>query len=139
VVEFGSGPGVGVSAMSSRNAAVTGAVVPLAPKLNGKPETGDTLEKAGHLILEMIGKAANAAEASYQQAVEANHKLSGQLRGAEDQVRELEVEVRRHQDRADQAEKWLYQISVEIEQKFLGRDDRRRSQPPAPQPVYGQK
>jgi hypothetical protein len=124
---------VGVSAMSSRN--VTGAVVPLAPKLNGKPETGDTLEKAGHLILEMIGKAADAAEASYQQALEANHKLSGQLRGAEDRLRELEVVVRRHQDRADRAEKWLYQISVEIEQKFLGRDDRRPSQPPAPQAV----
>ena len=60
----------GVSAMTSRNAAIADAVVPFAPKLNGKPETADTLEKAGHLILEMVGKAANAAEASYQQAVE---------------------------------------------------------------------
>ena len=128
----------GVSAMSSRNAAIADAVVPFAPKLNGKPETADTLEKAGHLILEMVGKAANAAEASYQQAVETSRKLSGQLRGAEDRIQELEVEVRRHQDRADRAEKWLYQISVEIEQKFLGRDDRRPSQPPAPQVVSGQ-
>ena len=60
----------GVSAMSSRNAPIADAVVPFAPKLNGKPETGDPLEKAGHLILEMVGKAANAAEASYQQAAE---------------------------------------------------------------------
>ena len=29
------------------------------------------------------------------------------------------MEVRRHQDRADRAEKWLYQISVEIEQSSL--------------------
>jgi len=112
---------VGVCAMNSRNAAVPDAVVRFAPKPNGRAETGDTLEKAGHLILEMVDKAANAAEASYQQAVETSRKLSGQLRGAEDRIRELEAEVRRHQDRADRAEKWLYQISVEIEQKLIGR------------------
>jgi hypothetical protein len=54
--------------MSGRNAAVPDAVVRFAPKLNGKSEAGDSLEKAGHRILEMIGKAANAAEAGYQQA-----------------------------------------------------------------------
>jgi hypothetical protein len=123
--------------MSSRNAAVPDAVV-LAPKVNGRPETGDTLEKAGHLILEIIGKAANAAEANYQQAVETSRKLSGQLRAAEDRIRELEVEVLRHQDRADRAEKWLYQISVEIEQKFRGSDDRRPLQQPPPPAVSGQ-
>jgi chromosome segregation ATPase len=125
--------------MNSRNAAVPDAVVRFAPKQNGKSETSDTLENAGHLILEMVNKAANAAEAGYQQAVESNRKLSGQLRGAEDRIRELEVEVRRYQDRADRAEKWLYQISVEIEQMLLGMDDRRHSQPPAPQAVAGQK
>ena len=62
----------------------------------------------------MIGKAANTAEANYQQVVETSRKLSGQLRAAEDRIRELEVGIRRHQDRADRAEKWLYQISVEI-------------------------
>jgi hypothetical protein len=129
----------GVSSVSSRNAAVPDAVVPFAPKVNGRPETGDTLEKAGHLILEMIGKAANTAEANYQQAVETSRKLSGQLRAAEDRIRELEVEIRRHQDRADRAEKWLYQISVEIEQKFRGSDDRRPSQQPPPPAVSGQK
>jgi hypothetical protein len=125
--------------MDNRNAAVSNAIIPLAPKLNGNPDAGDTLEKAGHLILEMIGKAANAAEAGYQQAVESNRKLSGQLRGAEDRMRELEVEVRHHQDRSDRAEKWLYQISVEIEQQFLGTADRRPTQPSAPQVVSGQK
>jgi hypothetical protein len=129
---------LGVSVMSSRNAAIADAVVPFAPKPNGRAETGDTLEKAGHLILEMIGKAASAAKENYQQAVETSRRLSAQLRGAEDRIRELEVEVRRHQDRADRAEKWLYQISVEIEQKFLDRDDRRPSQPPPPQAVSGQ-
>jgi hypothetical protein len=123
----------GVSSVSSRNVAVPDAIVPFAPKANGRPETSDTLEKAGHLILEMIGKAANTAEANYQQVVETTRKLSGQLRAAEDRIRELEIEIRRHQDRGDRAEKWLYQISVEIEQKFRGSDDRRPlQQPPRP-------
>jgi chromosome segregation ATPase len=108
--------------MSSRNAAVPDAVVPFAPKLNGKAETGDTLEKAGHLILEMVGKAANAAEANYQHAVDSNRKLSGQLRAAEDRIRELEAKVRHHEDRADRAEKWLHHVAIEIEEKFFGRD-----------------
>ena len=128
----------GVSSVSSRNVAVPDAVVPFAPKVKGRPETGDTLEKAGHLILEMISKAANTAEANYQQAVETSRKLSGQLRAAEDRIRELEVEIRHHQDRADRAEKWLYQISVEIEQKFRGSDDRRPLQQPPPPAVSGQ-
>jgi hypothetical protein len=108
--------------MSSRNEPVPDAVVPFAPKVKGRPETGDTLETAGHLILEMIGKAANTAEANYQQAVETSRKLSGQLRAAEDRIRELEAKVRNHEDRADRAEKWLHHVAVEIEEKFFGRD-----------------
>jgi hypothetical protein len=51
------------------------------------------------------------------------------LRAVEERMSELEVNARYHQDRADRAEKWLYQISVEIEQKFLGRNED-NSQPP---------
>jgi hypothetical protein len=61
------------------------------------------------------------------------HQLSAQLRAAEDRIRELEANVRHHQERADRAEKWLYQISVEIERSFFGRDDGRPAQPPSPQ------
>jgi hypothetical protein len=69
----------------------------------------------------------------YRQAVETTHKVSAQLRAAEDQIRELEEKARYQENRADRAEKWLYQISVEIEQKFFGRVDERPS--PAPQSV----
>jgi hypothetical protein len=78
---FGLGGHVGVSAMSDRGARATGSVVALEPKANVRPEAGDPLEKAGHLILDMVGKAASAAEVNYQQVVEASRKLSGQLRG----------------------------------------------------------
>ena len=123
--------------MSNRNAAVADAVVPFAPKLNGRSETGDTLDRAGQAILGLLNRAASAAEANCQQAVEIANKLSGQVRAAEGRIRELEAQVR-HQ-RADRAEKWLYQISVEIEQNFFGRGDSRPLQPPPPQAVSGQK
>jgi hypothetical protein len=121
--------------MSDRGSGPTEAVVPFAPKLTARSDPNDPLDKAGHLILDMVGQAASAADANYQQAVEMSRKLSAQLRGAEDRIRELEAQVRHHQDRADRAEKWLYQISVDVEQKFFGREDSRPSQPPSPQAV----
>lgn len=103
----------------SNNGAGAKGVVPFAPKLNGKSAAGDELDRAGHAILGALHEAADAAEARYQQAVETNRKLSAQLRSAEDRIKELEAMVRHHDGRAEQAEKWLYQISVEIEQKFF--------------------
>jgi hypothetical protein len=119
--------------MSDRGSGPTEPVTPLAPKLNARSDPNDPLEKAGHLILDLVRQATVNAQASYQQAVEMSGKLSAQLRGAEDRIRELEAKVRQHEDRADRAERWLHQVSVEIEQKFFGRDDGRPSQPPPPQ------
>jgi ABC-type transporter Mla subunit MlaD len=119
--------------MSDRGSGPTQAVVPLAPKLNARSDPNDPLEKAGHLILDMVRQAAVNAQASYQQAAEMSRKLSAQLRGAEDRIRELEAIVRQQEERADRAERWLHQVSVEIEQKFFGREDSRPSQPPFPQ------
>ena len=119
--------------MSDRGSGPTQAVVPLAPKLNARSDPSDPLEKAGHLILDMVGQAASIAEANYQQSAEMSRKLSAQLRGAEDRIRELEAKVRQQEERADRAERWLHQVSVEIEQKFFGREDSRPSQPAPPQ------
>jgi hypothetical protein len=107
--------------MSDRGSGSKDAVVPLAPKLSARSNPNDPLEKAGYVILDMIGQAASTAAVSHQQAVESNRKLSAQLRGAEDRIRELEAEVRHHEDRADRAERWLHQVSVEIEEKFFGK------------------
>jgi hypothetical protein len=105
-------------AVSDCSAPVADAVVPFAPKSNA---SGDQLDRAGKAILGLLNRAASAAEANYQQAVEMANKLSAQVRTAEGRMRELEAKVRYHEDKADRAEKWLYQISVEIEQKFFGR------------------
>jgi hypothetical protein len=119
--------------MSDRGSGSTEAGIPLASKLNAGSDPSDPLEKAGLLILDMVGQAASIAEAKHQQAVEVSRKLNAQLQGAEDRIRELEAKVRQHAERADRAERWLHQVSVEIEQKFFGREDGRRSQPPPPQ------
>ena len=98
------------------------AVIPLAPKLNARSDANDPLERAGHVILDMVRQAADNAQASHQQAVESNHKLSAQLRAAEDRIRELEAKAHHHEDRADRAERWLHHVSIEIEEKFFGRE-----------------
>jgi hypothetical protein len=125
--------------MSDGGAGAAGSVVPLEPKAKVRPEANDPLERAGRLILDMVGKAASAAEVNNQKAIQIAEKLSAQLRAAENRMRELENKARYHEDRADRAERWLYQISVDVEQKFFGRDDNRASQPPPPQAVSGQK
>jgi hypothetical protein len=97
-------------------------VVSLEPRAKVRPEANDPLEQAGHLIFDMVRQAADNAQTGYQEAVESNRKLSAQLRAAEDRIGELEAKVRHHEDRADRAERWLHYVSVEIEEKFFGRD-----------------
>jgi ABC-type transporter Mla subunit MlaD len=119
--------------MSNRGSAAAETIVQLAPKTNAKPEDGDPIDLAAQAILGLVHRTANDAKAKNQHALATTHQLSAQLGDAEDRIRELEAKVRHHQDRADRAERWLHQISVEIEQKFFGREDSRPSQPPPPQ------
>jgi predicted nuclease with TOPRIM domain len=55
--------------------------------------------------------------------------VSAQLRAAEERIKELEAKVRRLENKLDRAERWVYKIWVEIEQKFFG-GDAAYSQPP---------
>lgn len=118
--------------MSDRVAGVPEAVVQFAPKPSAKPEAGDPLDRAAQAILGMLHRAAANAEANHRQAQEVARQLSGQLRSAEDRIKELEAHVRHYQERADRAEKWLHRVSLEIEQQFFGRTEDRQSQPPPP-------
>ena len=88
--------------------------------------------------MDLLRRAAVGAEANYQQAIEAADKLAAQLRANEDRIRELESKVRYHHERADRAEKWLYQISIEIERQFFGGDASRSSQSSPPQALHHQ-
>ena len=100
----------------------------------------EIVDRAGNAILGLVSRAADAAAADLQEARVAAEKLADQLRAADDQLRaahkqinDLKADVRRYQDRANRAEKWLQQISSEIEQKFLGEDDSRPVRRTAPQ------
>jgi len=92
--------------------------------------SADALDRAGNAILGLVTRAAGTAAADLQEAREIAEKLADQLRAtrdqlqaAHDQINALKAEVGHYQDRATRAEKWLQQISSEIEQKFLGADD----------------
>jgi hypothetical protein len=80
----------------------------------------DLLDSAGKTIVGMLGRAAEMAAEKSKQALDAARELSIQLQAAEARIRDLEADVRHHEARADRTEKWLYQISVEIEEKFFG-------------------
>jgi len=128
------------AAMTRQETDTPGAVIPYAPETkNGGPEA-DLLDRAGNAILGLVNRAAGTAAADLQEAREVAERLALQLQASRDQVRAadeqinaLKADVRRYQDRANRAEKWLQQISSEIEQKFLGADDSRTVRPLAPQ------
>ena len=90
------------------------------------------LDSAGQAILELLHKAAGAAEANSRQALETAQRLSGQLRAAEDRIAELEAEVQQYRERAERAENWLYKISAEIEDRLISHPagKRRHASPP---------
>ena len=115
--------------MSGRVSEMSETIVPFAPPArHAVPEGGDPLDSAGQTILGLLHRAAGMAEENSQHALGVAHKLSLQLRAAEDRITDLEADVRHYQDRADRAEKWLYQISAEIEQRFFKPVDGRSAQ-----------
>jgi chromosome segregation ATPase len=104
---------------------------------HGRDEA-EIVDRAGNAILGWVSRAADVAAADLQEARVAAEKLSDQLRTAHEQLRaahkqinDLKASVRHYQDRTNRAEKWLQQISSEIEQKFLGTDERRPVRRPA--------
>ena len=112
--------------MSSRGPDAPEAIVPFA--LNKTKSTAsdlDPLDAAGQAILALVDRAAGEAEAAdinAQQAVKLANEVVAQLRDAENRIKELEANVRYHEQRADRAEKWLRKISVEIKQSFFRTD-----------------
>jgi chromosome segregation ATPase len=104
----------------------TPAIVPHAPKEKSTDSEAEIVDRAGKAILGLVSRAADAAAADLQEAREVAEKLADQLRAAHDQLRaaheqinDLKVDVRHYQDRTNRAERWLQQISSEIEQKFF--------------------
>jgi len=100
-------------------------VIPYAPKEKSTGSEGDIVDRTGSAILEFVKHSGETTETDLQEAREAAEYLADRLRAANDQINDLKADLKRHQARADRAEKWLRQISSEIEQKSLAADDGR--------------
>src|SRR4051812_8534715 len=103
--------------MIERNAKT---VVPFAPGLTDAPkEGGREVDESGQAIVALLSEVADTARATCERAMSTAHTLSLKLQAAEDQIRELEADLRHYRDRGLRAEKWLSIIRNEIEQKFF--------------------
>jgi len=93
-------------------------VIKFAP--GGRPSPYDTtVEEAGQAIVAKIQKAAELANEDYDRGMRLAHKLSMQLRAAEDRINQLQAEVELFRDRAARAERWLQTIQKEIEERLI--------------------
>jgi citrate synthase len=87
-----------------------------APK---RPRDSDSMDESGQAVLAMLQKAADLSNDNCDRAMAMAHKLSIQLRAAEDQISQLQAENTQLRDRAERAETWLQLIQKEIEEKLL--------------------
>jgi hypothetical protein len=93
---------------------------------------GAQVEEVGQAVVAKIQRAADLSDENCDRAMALAHKLSMQLRAAEDRINQLEAEVELLRDRAVRAERWLQTIQKEIEEKLIaprlanstGEDDR---------------
>jgi len=102
-------------------------VSPYAPSGKSRSTTSsadDRVDQAGQAVLDLLGRAADAADESNKHALDIAHSLSRQLRAAEDRIITLEAELKHYKDRTDYAERWLQRIASEIEQRFLSSNEK---------------
>jgi hypothetical protein len=96
-------------------------VVSLAPD-KARQDASRTADEAGHSIVGLLQKAADMAKEDCQRAMDLAHRLSAQMRAAEERVRALEAEATHFRERATRAEDWLAHIHHEVEQTFFHKD-----------------
>jgi hypothetical protein len=120
------------AAMDENRADTPEQVIEFAPK-GGPRSHGTLVEEAGEAIIAKIQKAADLSNENCDRAMKLAHKLSMQLRAAEDRINQLQAEVELFRDRAARAERWLQTIQKEIEERLIAP----RSASGESQPVRG--
>jgi hypothetical protein len=98
-------------------------VVTFPPK-NGRPTTTTLTDDSGRAIVVMLKNAADMAKTDCVRAMDLAHKLSFQLRDAEERAREFEAQAIHFRERAAHAEDWLIRIHNEVEQMFFQKHER---------------
>jgi len=105
-------------------------IVQFAPAPRAQAEANMVADDSGRTILAMLQKAADMAKEDCARAMDLAHKLSFQLRAAEERARDLEAEATHFRDRAARAEAWLLRIHNEVEQTFFQKKERDSRQAP---------
>ena len=105
-------------AMSEHGADTTEQVLKFVPK-EWPNSYGAQVEEVGQAVVAKIQRAADLSNENCDRAMALAHKLSMQLRAAEDRINQLEAEVELLRDRAVRAERWLQTIQKEIEEKLI--------------------
>ena len=100
--------------MNQRATATSEQVLKFAPKVA-------QLDDAGQVIVAQIRQAADLAKEDCDRAMSLAHKLSMELRAAEDRIQQMAKERKQCRERAARAEQWLRTIQQEIEEKLLTR------------------
>jgi hypothetical protein len=116
----GISPVVGSVVMNQRTLEGPKKVIPFAPSDREWPRGDDQVDKSGQAIIGLLDQAVRTAKEDCDRAFELAHKLSIQLREAEDRANQLQSQVEQLQDRALKAENWMLRIYKEIEDRFLG-------------------
>jgi hypothetical protein len=101
-------------------------VVPLAPVAKGQPDANIVADDSGRAIVALLHRAAEMSKDDSARAMDLAHRLSSQLRAAEERTRALEVEAAHFHDRAIRAEEWLQRIHNEVETAFFQKKGPRR-------------
>ena len=76
-------------------------------------------DDAGHHIVGLLQKASDMAKAECQRALDLAHRVSSELRDAEERARKFEAETHHFRDRAARTEEWLVRIERELRQTFF--------------------
>jgi hypothetical protein len=107
----------------------TSEVVRLAPR--STRDERDPIDTVGRALVALLQEAATHSRENVDRAMTTAHKLSIQLRAAEDRIKELEAEIKRLEGRATRAEGWLQVIKNEIEEKLISPIEANRPELPA--------
>jgi hypothetical protein len=97
-------------------------VIAFEPK-KGPPDATMVADDAGQHIVTLVQKASDVAKADCQRAMDLAHRLSSELRAAEEKAREFEADANYFRDRAARAEEWLVRIHTEVQQTFFQNKD----------------
>jgi chromosome segregation ATPase len=97
-----------------------------------KPGGQDELiDQAGQALLALIEDAANVSKENIERAMTMAHRVSLELRAAEERISQLEADIERLESRATRAEQWLQVIKNEIEVKLIAPMEANRPELPA--------